>query len=33
MVTNEEFAKVHQHREGALDRGDLIATSIWSLAD
>ena len=33
MVTNEEFAKVHQYREDALDRGDLIATSIWSLAD
>jgi uncharacterized protein (DUF1330 family) len=33
MVTNEEFAKVQQYREDALDRGDLIATSIWSLAD
>jgi uncharacterized protein (DUF1330 family) len=33
MVTNEEFAKVHQYREDALDRGDLIATSIWSPAD
>jgi hypothetical protein len=33
MVTNEKFAKVHQYREDALDRGDLIATSIWSPAD
>jgi uncharacterized protein (DUF1330 family) len=33
MVTNEEFAKVHQFREDALDRGDLIATSMWSLAN
>jgi hypothetical protein len=32
-VTNEEFVDVHQHREDALERGDLIATSIWSLAD
>jgi hypothetical protein len=24
---------VQQYREDALDRGDLIATSIWSLAD
>lgn len=33
MVTSEEYAKVHEHREAALDRGDLIATSVWSLAD
>jgi uncharacterized protein (DUF1330 family) len=33
MVTTEEYASVHQHRAAALDRGDLIATSIWSLAD
>ena len=31
MVTTEEYAKVHEHRAAALDRGDLIATSIWSL--
>jgi uncharacterized protein (DUF1330 family) len=33
MVTNEDYLKVHEHRVAALDRGDLIATSIWSLAD
>jgi uncharacterized protein (DUF1330 family) len=33
MVTTEEYAQVHQHRAAALDRGDLIATSIWSVAE
>jgi uncharacterized protein (DUF1330 family) len=33
MVTNEEYVKVHEHRVAALDRGDLIATSTWTLAD
>jgi uncharacterized protein (DUF1330 family) len=33
MVTNEEYLKAHEYRAGGLDRGDLIATSIWSLAD
>jgi uncharacterized protein (DUF1330 family) len=33
MVTTEEYAKVHEHRAAALERGDLIATSIWSVAD
>jgi uncharacterized protein (DUF1330 family) len=33
MVSNEEYLKVHQHRVAGLDRGDLIATSIWTLAD
>jgi uncharacterized protein (DUF1330 family) len=32
MVTTEEYAKVHEHRAAGLDRGDLIATSTWSLA-
>ncbi len=32
MVTTDEYAKVHQHRAAGLDRGDLIATSSWSLA-
>jgi uncharacterized protein (DUF1330 family) len=32
MVTTEEYAEVHKHRAAALDRGDLIATSIWSVA-
>ena len=33
MVTNEDYLKVHEHRAAALDRGDLIATSIWTLAE
>jgi uncharacterized protein (DUF1330 family) len=32
MVTNEEFGEVHEYREHALDRGDLIATSTWTMA-
>jgi uncharacterized protein (DUF1330 family) len=33
MVTTQEYAKVHEHRAAALDRGDLIATSAWSVAE
>jgi uncharacterized protein (DUF1330 family) len=33
MVTNEEYVKIHEHRANALDRGDLIATSTWTLAE
>jgi uncharacterized protein (DUF1330 family) len=32
MVTTPEYAKVHEHRAAALERGDLIATSTWSSA-
>jgi uncharacterized protein (DUF1330 family) len=32
MVTTEEYAQVHEHRTAALERGDLVATSTWSLA-
>jgi uncharacterized protein (DUF1330 family) len=32
MVTSQEYAKVHEHRAAALERGDLIATSTWSVA-
>ena len=32
MVTTPEYAKVHEHRAAALERGDLIATSAWSVA-
>jgi uncharacterized protein (DUF1330 family) len=32
MVTTQEYAKVHEHRAAALERGDLIATSAWSIA-
>jgi uncharacterized protein (DUF1330 family) len=31
MVTDEEYLKIHEHRVNGLDRGDLIATSTWSL--
>ena len=30
MVTDEDYLKVHEYRVGGLDRGDLIATSIWN---
>ncbi len=33
MVTTQEYATVHEHRAAGLERGDLIATSAWSLAD
>jgi uncharacterized protein (DUF1330 family) len=32
MVATPEYAKVHEHRAAGLERGDLIATSAWSLA-
>jgi uncharacterized protein (DUF1330 family) len=32
MVTTPEYVKVHEHRAAGLERGDLIATSAWSLA-
>lgn len=32
MVTTKEYAKVHEHRAAGLERGDLIATSAWSVA-
>jgi uncharacterized protein (DUF1330 family) len=32
MVTTPEYAKVHEYRAAALERGDLIATSAWSVA-
>ena len=33
MVSNEEYLKVHEHRAAGLDRGDLIATSAWTMAE
>ena len=33
MVTNEEYLKVHEYRAAGRDRGDLIATSIWTMGD
>ena len=31
MVTTPEYTKVHEHRAAGLERGDLIATSAWSV--
>jgi uncharacterized protein (DUF1330 family) len=33
MVTDEDYLKIHEYRAAALDRGDLIATSTWTMAD
>jgi uncharacterized protein (DUF1330 family) len=33
MVSNEEYLKAHEYRAAGLDRGDLIATSIWTIAE
>jgi uncharacterized protein (DUF1330 family) len=33
MVSNDEYLKVHEHRAAGLDRGDLIATSTWTMAE
>ncbi|RDH77753.1 DUF1330 domain-containing protein [Mycolicibacterium moriokaense] len=32
MVTNEDYLKIHEYRADGLDRGDLIATSSWTMA-
>lgn len=32
MVTSEGYAEVHVHREAALERAELIATSGWDIA-
>lgn len=32
MVSTPEYARVHEHRAAGLDRGDLIATSSWSVS-
>ena len=33
MVRDPGYQKVHVHRAAALERGDLIATSTWTMAD
>ena len=33
MVTNEEYIKIHEHRAAGLERGDLIATAMWTGAE
>jgi uncharacterized protein (DUF1330 family) len=32
MVGSEDYQEVHKHREAALERAELIATSAWALA-
>jgi uncharacterized protein (DUF1330 family) len=29
MVTDPDYLQIHRHRAAALDRGDLIATTVW----
>ena len=33
MIAGPGYADVHAHRSAALEYGDLVATSVWSLAD
>jgi uncharacterized protein (DUF1330 family) len=33
MIADPGYGRVHEHRAAALEHGDLIATSIWSMAD
>lgn len=33
MVNDPDYQRVHEHRAAALQRGDLVATSSWSLAE
>ena len=31
MVSDEEYAEVHEHRAAALERAELIATTAWGI--
>ncbi len=33
MVKDPGYQEVHQHRAAALERGDLVATSTWTMAE
>lgn len=33
MITDPAYLAVHEHRAAALEHGDLIATSMWTMAD
>lgn len=33
MVRDPDYQKIHEHRAAVDDRGDLIATSTWTMAD
>lgn len=33
MIADPDYLEVHAHRAAALERGDLIATSNWAMAD
>jgi uncharacterized protein (DUF1330 family) len=33
MVSNAEYLEIHEYRANALERGDLVATSTWTMAE
>jgi uncharacterized protein (DUF1330 family) len=33
MVKDPDYQRVHEHRAAALEKGDLIATSTWTVAE
>lgn len=33
MIADPAYLEVHEHRAAALEHGDLIATSMWTMAD
>jgi len=33
MVKDPDYQRVHEHRAAALQQGDLVATSTWTMAD
>lgn len=33
MIGDPEYLEVHEHRSAALDHGDLVATSMWTMSD
>lgn len=33
MIADPGYLEVHEHREAALEHGDLIATSFWTMSD
>jgi uncharacterized protein (DUF1330 family) len=33
MIADSGYREVHEHRAAALEHGDLIATSVWTMSD
>jgi uncharacterized protein (DUF1330 family) len=33
MITTPEYAEIHVHRAAGLDRGDIVATSVWEVGE